>query len=171
MRRALAMGAVMEGEATPAQLAALLLGLRMRGETVDELTGFAMAMRERVLRVEAPEGTIDVAAPAATARTFNISTAAALVVAAAGVPVAKHGNRAMTSATGSADVLEALGVRIDISPRVGGRGPRRRLRVPLRPGLPPGDAPRGPDAPRDRRPDRVQPARSDDQPGRCSRAR
>ena len=110
----LAMGAVMDGEATPAQLAALLMGLRMRGETVDELAGFALAMRERVLAVEAPDGTIDVVGTGGDGSgTFNISTAAALVVAAAGIPVAKHGNRAITSKAGSADVLDALGVRID----------------------------------------------------------
>jgi anthranilate phosphoribosyltransferase len=110
----LAMGAVMDGEATPAQLAALLMGLRMRGETVDELAGFASAMRERVVPVTAPEGAIDVVGTGGdNSGTFNISTAAALVVAAAGVPVAKHGNRAMTSKAGSADVLDALGVRID----------------------------------------------------------
>src|SRR5690349_1130484 len=110
----LAMGAVMDGEATPAQLAALLVALRMRGETVEELAGFASAMRERVLRVEAPEGTIDVVGTGGDgSNTFNISTAAALVVASTGVPVAKHGNRAITSKSGSADVLDALGVRID----------------------------------------------------------
>jgi anthranilate phosphoribosyltransferase len=110
----LAMGAVMDGEATPAQLAALLMGLRMRGETVDELAGFASAMRERVVPVEAPVGTIDVVGTGGdTSGTFNISTAAALVVAAGGIPVAKHGNRAITSKSGSADVLDALGVRID----------------------------------------------------------
>ena len=110
----LAMGAVMDGEATPAQLAALLMGLRMRGETVDELAGFALAMRERVLAVDAPDGTIDVVGTGGDGSgTFNISTAAALVVAAAGIPVAKHGNRAITSKAGSADVLDALGIRID----------------------------------------------------------
>lgn len=109
-----AMGAVMDGEATPAQLAALLVALRMRGETVEELAGFAAAMRDRVVRVAAPAGTIDTAGTGGDrSGTFNISTAAALVAAAAGVPVAKHGNRAITSASGSADVLEALGVRTD----------------------------------------------------------
>lgn len=113
----LAIGSVMDGEATPAQLAGLLVALRMRGETVEELAGFAAAMRERVLRVEAPPETIDVVGTGGDgSRTFNISTAAALVVAAAGVPVAKHGNRAITSAAGSADVLDALGVRIDHDP-------------------------------------------------------
>jgi anthranilate phosphoribosyltransferase len=109
-----AMGSVMDGEATPAQLAAMLMGLRMRGETVDELAGFATAMRERVVRVTAPEGAIDVVGTGGDGSgTFNISTTAALVAASTGVPVAKHGNRAITSRAGSADVLDALGIRID----------------------------------------------------------
>lgn len=112
----LAMGEVMDGDATPSQLAAFLVALRMRGETVDELAGFASAMRERVVRVEAPDGTIDVVGTGGDGSgTFNISTTSALVVAAAGVPVAKHGNRAITSKSGAADVLEALGVRVEHS--------------------------------------------------------
>ena len=118
----LAMGAVMDGEATPSQLAALLMGLRMRGETVDELAGFATAMRERVVRVEAPEGTIDVVGTGGDGSgTFNISTTAALIVASLGIPVAKHGNRAITSKAGSADVIDALGIRVDHDAASAGR--------------------------------------------------
>ena len=120
-----AMGAVMDGEATPAQLAALLVALRMRGETVEELAGFATAMRERVRHVDAPPGTIDTCGTGGDGRgTFNISTAAALVTAAAGVPVAKHGNRAITSKSGSLDVLEALGVPVDLDPEQAARALR-----------------------------------------------
>ena len=163
-----AMGSVMDGEATPALLAALLVALRMRGETVDELAGFATAMRERVLRVDAPAGAIDTCGTGGDGSgTFNISTTAALVVAAAGVPVAKHGNRAMTSRSGSADVLDALGVRIDHDEVSAAAALRDTgLRVPLRDRLPPGDEARRPDPPRDRRPDRVQPPRPAHQPGR-----
>ena len=137
----------------PAQLAALLVALRMRGETVEELAGFASAMRERVLRVEAPEGTIDVVGTGGDGSgTFNISTASALVVASTGVPVAKHGNRAITSRSGSADVLDALGVRIDHdADSAAASAARARVRVPVRARLPPGDEARRPDAPRDRR--------------------
>jgi anthranilate phosphoribosyltransferase len=112
-----AMGAVMDGESTPSQLGALLVALRMRGETIDELAGFASAMRERVLHVDAPADAIDTCGTGGDrSGTFNISTTAALVVAASGVPVAKHGNRAMSSRSGSADVLDQLGVAIDLGP-------------------------------------------------------
>ena len=163
-----AMGSVMDGEATPAQLAALLVALRMRGETVEELAGFAAAMRERVVRVDAPHGAIDVVGTGGDGSgTFNISTTAALVVAAAGVPVAKHGNRAITSASGSADVLDALGVRIDHDASSAGVALRETgFAFLFAPGFHPAMKHAGPDPPRDRRPDRVQPARSAHEPGR-----
>ena len=109
-----AFNVMMAGEATPAQMGGLLMGLRVRRETVDEITGGAKAMRARALKVEAPEGAIDTCGTGGDAKgTFNISTAAAIVIASSGVPVAKHGNRALSSRSGSADVLAALGVNID----------------------------------------------------------
>ena len=109
-----AFDAMMEGVATPAQMGGFLMALRVRGESVDEITGGAQAMRARALRIEAPEGTIDTCGTGGDAKgTFNISTAAALVAAGCGVPVAKHGNRALSSRSGSADLLAALGVTID----------------------------------------------------------
>lgn len=111
------MSTVMAGEATPAQLGALLAALHMRGETVDEIAGFAAALRSAAVRVELPEGAVDTCGTGGDrSNTFNISTVSAIVAAAAGARVAKHGNRAASSACGSADVLEALGVKIDLGP-------------------------------------------------------
>jgi anthranilate phosphoribosyltransferase len=108
---------MMSGEATPSQMGALLMALRVRGETVDEITGAVTAMREKMLRVRAPVDAIDVVGTGGDASgSFNISTCAAFIVAGAGVPVAKHGNRALSSRSGAADVLGALGVNIDLSP-------------------------------------------------------
>ena len=105
---------MMAGEATPAQMGGLLMALRVRGETVDEITGGAKAMRARAETIDAPEGAIDTCGTGGDAKgTFNVSTGAAIVAAACGVPVAKHGNRALSSKSGSADVLTSLGVNID----------------------------------------------------------
>lgn len=105
---------IMSGDATPAQIGGFLMGLRVRGETVEEITGAARAMRSKAAHMEAPPGAIDTCGTGGDAAgTYNISTAAALLVAACGVPVAKHGNRALSSKSGSADVLAALGVKVD----------------------------------------------------------
>jgi anthranilate phosphoribosyltransferase len=108
---------IMAGAATDAQIGALLLAMRLRGETVEEIAGAARAMRARALPVRAPEGAIDTCGTGGDAKgTHNISTCAAFVVAGAGVPVAKHGNRSISSRSGSADVLTALGVNIECGP-------------------------------------------------------
>src|SRR6186997_412797 len=108
---------MMSGEATPSQMGALLMGLRVRGETVDEITGAVSAMRAKMLRVSAPANAIDVVGTGGDASgSYNISTCAAFIVAGAGIPVAKHGNRALSSRSGAADVLGALGVKIDLGP-------------------------------------------------------
>src|SRR6202162_2104297 len=108
---------MMSGEATPSQMGALLMALRVRGETVDEITGAVTTMRAKMLRVEAPPDAIDVVGTGGDASgSYNISTCAAFIVAGAGVPIAKHGNRALSSRSGAADVLASLGVRIDITP-------------------------------------------------------
>ena len=110
-----AFGIIMSGEATPAQIAGLLMAMRVRGETVAELAGAVRAMRARMLAVNAPPDAIDVCGTGGdNAGTLNVSTAVTFVLAGAGVPVAKHGNRALSSRTGGADVLTALGVNVDV---------------------------------------------------------
>src|SRR5438067_5884863 len=105
---------IMSGDATPSQMGAFLMALRVRGETVDEITAAARIMRAKAVAIDAPPGTIDTCGTGGdSSGSFNISTASALVVAGCGVPVAKHGNRALSSKSGSADVLTALGVNID----------------------------------------------------------
>src|SRR6201998_4570262 len=112
-----AFDSMMSGEATPSQMGGLLMALRVRGETVDEITGAVSTMRAKMLRVEAPPDAIDVVGTGGDASgSYNISTCAAFVVAGAGVPVAKHGNRALSSRSGAADVLGALGVAIELAP-------------------------------------------------------
>lgn len=107
---------MMGGNATPAQMGAFLMALKVRGESVDEIVGAATVMRARVLKVNAPAGAIDIVGTGGDAHgTYNVSSCSALVVAGAGVPVAKHGNRAFTSKSGAADVLAALGVNTDVS--------------------------------------------------------
>jgi len=118
-----AMSCLMSGTATPAQMGGFLIGLRMKGETVDEITGFAETMRRFATKVPATRRPlVDTCGTGGdNSGTFNISTTAAFVVAGAGVSVAKHGNRSATSKCGSADVLEALGVALDLAPEQVGR--------------------------------------------------
>jgi anthranilate phosphoribosyltransferase len=105
---------IMSGDATASQMGAFLMALRVRGETVEEIAAAARIMRAKALSIEAPPGAVDTCGTGGDASgSFNVSTAAALVVAGCGVPVAKHGNRALSSRSGSADVLKALGVNID----------------------------------------------------------
>ncbi|MBI2256754.1 MAG: anthranilate phosphoribosyltransferase [Proteobacteria bacterium] len=114
-----AFNVIMTGEATPAQIGAFLMALRVRGETVDEITGAVSVMREKMTRIQAPQGSIDVCGTGGDgAGTLNISTAVAFVCAASGVTVAKHGNKAASSKSGAADILTSLGVNIDADIKV-----------------------------------------------------
>lgn len=117
-----AFDAMMSGEATPSQMGALLMGLRVRGETVDEITGAVAAMRDKMLTVTAPADAVDVVGTGGDGSgSVNVSTCASFIVAGCGVTVAKHGNRALSSRSGAADVLASLGVKIDITPEQVGR--------------------------------------------------
>src|SRR5271168_785871 len=110
-----AFDAILSGEVTPSQLGGFLMALRVRGESVDEITGAVCAMRAKMLRVAAPPGAIDIVGTGGDGHgSYNVSTLAALIVAACGVPVAKHGNRAASSKSGASDVLTALRVRIGV---------------------------------------------------------
>lgn len=110
---------LMSGEATPSQIGGFLMALRVRGETVDEIIGAVEVMRSKMLPVEAPAHAIDIVGTGGDgSHTFNISTLASLIVAGAGVPVAKHGNRALSSKSGTADALSALGVNLEVGPDV-----------------------------------------------------
>jgi anthranilate phosphoribosyltransferase len=114
---AVAFDRMMSGEATPSQMGGLLMALRVRGETVDEITGAVTAMRAKMIRVSAPPDAVDVVGTGGDGSgSVNVSTCASFIVAGAGVPVAKHGNRALSSRSGAADCLAALGVRIDLAP-------------------------------------------------------
>ncbi len=110
---------LMSGDATPSQIGGFLMALRVRGETVPEITGAVGVMRDKMLKVDAPADAIDVVGTGGDGlKTYNISTLASIIVAGAGVPVAKHGNRALSSASGTADALSALGVKLDIGPEL-----------------------------------------------------
>lgn len=112
-----AFNVVMSGEATPAQIGGFLMALRVRGETVDEISGAVATMRAKMLPVKAPADAIDIVGTGGDqSGSYNVSTAAAFIVAGAGVPVAKHGNRALSSRSGAADTLAALGINIEIGP-------------------------------------------------------
>jgi anthranilate phosphoribosyltransferase len=114
-----AFDAMMSGEATPTQIGGFLMALRVRGETVDEIIGAVTAMRSKMLAVRAPDDAIDIVGTGGDGtHTYNISTLASMIVAGTGVPVAKHGNRAQSSKSGTADALSALGVKLDITPDV-----------------------------------------------------
>ncbi|MGY4504757.1 anthranilate phosphoribosyltransferase [Bradyrhizobium sp. GM24.11] len=117
-----AFDAVMSGEATPSQMGGLLMALRVRGETVDEITGAVTAMRSKMLTVDAPADAVDIVGTGGDGSgSVNVSTCASFIVSGTGLPVAKHGNRALSSRSGAADVLASLGVKIDLKPEQVGR--------------------------------------------------
>ena len=160
---------MMSGEATPSQMGGFLMALRVRGETVDEITGAVTTMRAKMLRVEAPPDAIDIVGTGGDASgSYNISTCAAFIVAGAGVPVAKHGNRALSSRSGAADVLAALGVKIDLRAGRRSRAASREAGIGFMfaPTHHPAMKHVGADAGRARHPHDLQPARPAVQSGR-----
>ena len=163
-----AFDSMMSGEATPSQMGGLLMALRVRGETVDEITGAVSAMRGKMLRVKAPADAVDVVGTGGDGSgSVNVSTCASFIVAGAGVPVAKHGNRALSSRSGAADVLSSLGVKIDITPdQVGRCVARGRYRLHVRAVASSRDEERRPDPGRTRDPHDLQSARTAVQSGR-----
>jgi anthranilate phosphoribosyltransferase len=145
--------------ATPAQMGAYLMALRVRGETIDEITGAALMMRERMTRVMAPSGAVDIVGTGGDGHcTYNVSTCASLVAAGAGSKIAKHGNRSVSSLSGASDVLGALGVKVDVGPLVIERDPRGFSRVHVGPDAPLGHEELGGSQGRAGRPYRLQPA-------------
>ena len=163
-----AFGIVMDGAATPAQIGGMLMAMRARGETVAELTGAVTAMRRRMTKVAAPANAMDVCGTGGDgAASLNVSTAVTFVLAACGVPVAKHGNRALSSRAGGADVLAALGVNIEPDlPRLPDILREVGLRVPVRAAPPSGLAPRRAGAGGAGHPHDLQSDRADGQSGR-----
>ena len=163
-----AFDSMMSGEATPSQMGGLLMALRVRGETVDEITGAVSAMRAKMLRVEAPADAVDVVGTGGDGSgSVNVSTCASFIVAGTGVPVAKHGNRALSSRSGAADVLSSLGRQDRHHARAGRplrRGGRHRLHV--RAVASSGDEECRPDPGRARDPHDLQSARPVVQSGR-----
>ena len=163
------MAEILDGAASPAQIAAFIVALRMKGETVAELVGMVDAMLDAStpVAIDLDGPVIDIVGTGGDrAHTINVSTLAALVVAGAGGQVCKHGNRAASSACGAADLLEALGVAIELGPDgVAGCVREAGIGLLLRPPLPPGHAPRRPVPPRPRHPHRVQHPRPAVQPG------
>ena len=152
---------LLSGEVTPAQGGAFLMALRVRGEALDEIVGAVSAMRGRMLRVKAPENAIDIVGTGGDhSGSYNISTLASIIVASCGVPVAKHGNRAASSKSGTADVLAALGVKLGLDSGGPGALPRRdRAVLHVRPDPSRRHAPRGARPRRARHAHDLQPAR------------
>ena len=157
-----------EGHASPAQMGAFLMALRVRGETVEEITGAAQMMRAKMNRVTAPDGAVDIVGTGGDGTgTFNVSTCSCLVAAGAGLKIAKHGNRSVSSLSGASDVLGALGVKLDIGPDAVAKAiADRRRRLHVGADAPSGHEALGADPGRTRHPHDLQSARADLESGR-----